>query len=253
MARYDEHFFTSDHAVGGRRSAETVVPIVLDVTRASSVIDIGCGNGGWLKAYAEAGVDDFQGIDGAWVDTEWLDIPANNFSASDLSQPLKQDRRYDLATCLEVAEHLPPESAETIVDTLTGLADVVLFSAAVPDQGGTDHLNEQWPEYWVEMFAAKGFVGVDHLRPLLWDNTDVAWYYRQNLILFVAEAKLPQLAALAATHAATGGRVPALVHPDIWTRRNRRLVNLPRLIGRDRSERFAEVFHRVRQRVGAAR
>jgi hypothetical protein len=252
MGRYDEHFFTTDHASGGRRSAETVVPLVLGAVGAQSVIDIGCGNGGWLKAYAAAGITDFQGIDGPWVQESWLDIPVANFATADLSQELKRDRRYDLATCLEVAEHLPPSSATTIVDTLTGLADVVLFSAAVPDQGGTDHLNEQWPAYWAQLFAAKGYVAVDHLRPILWENDDVAWYYRQNLIFFVAEAKLAELPLLAASHAAAGGRVPALVHPEIWLRRNQRLINLPRILGRERSERVSEVAHRVRKRVGRA-
>ena len=66
-------------------------------------------------------------------------------SQRDLAQPLQIDRRFDLALSLEVAEHLPPECGSEFVQTLTDLSSVILFSAAIPFQGGTDHLNEQWP------------------------------------------------------------------------------------------------------------
>ena len=71
---------------------------------------------------------------------------------------------------LEVAEHIPPECADIFVESLTwGLAPVIMFSAAVPGQGGTLHLNEQWPAYWASKFAQHGYVLIDCLRPQLWD------------------------------------------------------------------------------------
>jgi hypothetical protein len=61
-------------------------------------------------------------------------------------------RTFDLAICLEVAEHLPPEAAEGFIDSLTRLAPVVLFSAAITFQVGNQHLNGQWPDYWATLF-----------------------------------------------------------------------------------------------------
>jgi len=49
---------------------------------------------------------------------------------------------------LEVAEHLEPSSAGTIVQSLVSLSDVFLFSAAFPGQGRTNHINEQPHSYW---------------------------------------------------------------------------------------------------------
>jgi len=56
-----------------------------------------------------------------------------------------------------VAEHIHPDFADTLVDSLTCHGRLVLVSAARPGQGGCGHLNEQMPEYWVEKFAARGF------------------------------------------------------------------------------------------------
>jgi hypothetical protein len=96
-----------------------------------------------------------------------------------------------------VAEHLPEAAAEQFVRTLTDLAPVVLFSAAAPAQGGTGHLNEQWPSYWAAHFAARGYAAIDCLRPRIWQNDEIAWYYRQNLLLYASAAALASNGALA--------------------------------------------------------
>ena len=44
-----------------------------------------------------------------------------------------------------------------LVATITKHGDAVLFSAAIPGQGGQDHLNEQWPEYWQKKFEVNGY------------------------------------------------------------------------------------------------
>jgi hypothetical protein len=87
----------------------------------------------------------------------------------------------------EVAEHLTKSRAEGLVGDLTRLTDVVLFSAAIPGQGGTDHVNEQYLGYWVALFEAKGFVMLDVLRPQIWNNPRCDWTYRQNAVLFAKE------------------------------------------------------------------
>ena len=65
-----------------------------------------------------------------------------------------------------------------------------MFSAAIPYQGGQNHINEQEPNYWIEKFENEGFKLFDILRPLFWDNTEVDSWYRQNMLLFTKNGNL---------------------------------------------------------------
>ena len=170
-------------------SARETVPLVLRLFPSRTVVDVGCGSGTWTKAYADAGCD-VLGIDGDIVRTEQLLFPADKFRRADLAAPLRLDRRFDLVNCLEVAEHLAPARGESFVADLCRLGDVVFFSAAVPGQGGTHHVNEQWPSYWIAFFRVHGFVPLDCLRHRLWGNDKVAWWYVQNAFAFVKGSRL---------------------------------------------------------------
>jgi hypothetical protein len=108
---------------------------------------------------------------------------------------LPLEREFDLVLSLEVAEHLPEESAAGFSQSLARLGPIVLFSAAAPQQGGTGHLNEQWPSYWVRHFAQNGFTVVDCLRDRIWRDERIEWRYRQNLLLFVRNDLFSQYAA----------------------------------------------------------
>src|ERR1700685_413165 len=137
----------SDHPVSGP-SAGIAVPLILGITGAASVVDVGCGAGNWIVAFQNAGVRDYFGVDGVHIPPETLRFPVARFLAHDLTTPLRLDRRFDLAISLEVAEHLPESAAAVFVKSLTDAADIVVFSAAIPLQSGPGHVNEQWPPYW---------------------------------------------------------------------------------------------------------
>jgi SAM-dependent methyltransferase len=209
---YTKEFFTQQHEQS-RRTAEIVVPLVLELVGPRSVVDVGCGTGTWLAVFLEHGVPDVFGVDGDYVDQRALEIPGGRFLAHDLGRPLELARRFDLVVSLEVGEHLPPERAETFVATLTTLGPIVLFSAAIPGQGGTAHLNEQWPSYWAQLFAARGYVHVDCLRRRLWHDESVAPWYAQNALLYVALDHLARDEALARFHDPCEPAPLALVHP----------------------------------------
>jgi hypothetical protein len=186
---YTEEFYRDRHAAT-RRSAERIVPLVMDLVRPLSVVDVGCGVGTWLSTFQQHGVAEIQGYEGTWLDAGQLIVPRATVMLCDLQRPLESTRRFDLAVSLEVAEHLPVECAAGFVASLTRLAPVVLFSAAPPGQGGTHHVNEQWPPYWIELFAAQRFEIVDCVRDRLWDDDGVLWWYRQNSFLFVSRERL---------------------------------------------------------------
>jgi SAM-dependent methyltransferase len=199
---------------GSRRSAEVVVPLVLERMPVQSVVDVGCGTGTWLSVFSGIGVERVHGIDGEWVTPAILEIPPRCFSRADLTRPLLLDEEFDLVVSLEVAEHLPPASAAGFVESLIRLGPVVLFSAAIPHQGGQDHRNEQWPSYWWSLFASHGYQCVDLLRPLIWHDDRVEWWYRQNVLLFVEASRLVDYPYLKAEGFA---RSPAaLVHPQTY-------------------------------------
>jgi SAM-dependent methyltransferase len=177
-------------------SARVVVPIVMQLLGLRSVIDVGCGRGAWLREFHSHGVPTVLGIDGDYVDRDKLLIDRSCFQAMDMERPLPIAEQFDLAVCLEVAEHLPAQSAESLVTFLTSLASCVLFSAAVPGQGGTNHVNEQFPNYWKAKFEASGYVRLDPVRPRVWRDQRVAWWYQQNIYLFVHHREVaarPQL------------------------------------------------------------
>jgi SAM-dependent methyltransferase len=196
---------------GSTESARVAVPLILEAIAPRSVVDVGCGLGAWLAVFEEDGVGDVLGYDGPWVDRSKLLVDPGAFRVANLEQPLDASRRFDLALCLEVAQLLEPRHASQLVETLVSLADVVVFSAAIPGQGGIHHVNAQWPRYWAELFGARGYVPSDPFRAALWEREGVKWWFAQNMVCFVEPAALARLPVLA------GGRCdtapPPLVHP----------------------------------------
>jgi len=164
MTVYDHNFYRHQMS-GSYRSARRVVPVLQELIPISSVCDVGCGVGTWLSVFREKGVSDTLGIDGGYVDRSLIRIPGESFREADLREELRVPRRFDLAMSLEVAEHLPERRARGFVDNLTRLAPVVLFSAAIPGQGGVNHVNEQWQTWWASILNDLGFLTCDALRP----------------------------------------------------------------------------------------
>jgi SAM-dependent methyltransferase len=210
--KYHESFFSAV-AAGSRASAERVAELLLTLPDIKSVVDVGCGTGGWLATFAQLGIDDYLGIDGDYIDRTSLAIPSDRFQPCNLEERIVLDRRFDLALSLEVAEHLSPEYARTHVHSLTQLAPIVAFSAAIPGQGGVGHVNEQWPDYWEALFASRGYVLVDWFRPRLWEDVGIEPWYRQNLFLYVEGDRVGRIAQVVGDGRALPLRI---VHPEIF-------------------------------------
>ncbi len=182
-----------------------------------SVADIGCGTGTWLAAALELGATSAFGIEGNWVTPSMLDDASITFAPQDLEHRLTGPR-VDLALSLEVGEHLSPARAESFVADLVALAPAILFSAAIPGQGGVGHLNEQWQSWWAGHFASHGYRAYDAIRPLIWTDEAIPAWYRQNVVLYL-DAATAETLALTPTEPALLDRV----HPAFWNRANREL------------------------------
>ncbi len=188
-----------------------VAPLISDLIKPSSILDVGCGIGTWLKAFEQLGITDYIGVDGSYVDKSLLQIPLEKFNAQDLREAWTLDRKFDLVMSLEVAEHLDKQFAEHFVNTLVRHGDLIVFSAAIPKQGGQNHINEQWLSFWKEKFNAVHYTLYDVLRPKIWANEKVDVWYKQNMVIFCKEGHplSEQLKVL------SSGYID-VVHPDLF-------------------------------------
>ena len=213
--KYDKKFFNYQNASSD--TAEVVLSVISKFIRPSSVIDVGCGVGSWLAAWQKIYAAEIYGIDGDYVDRSQLFIDKKFFHSANLEERVTLERRFDLAMTLEVGEHLSPARADSFVEDLTKLSDVILFSAAIPGQGGTNHVNEQWQSYWAEKFLQLDYVGIDCIRSEIWDNVAVGICYRQNVFVYVKNTELyryPELQEFYLSH--RDSTIFNLVHPGLY-------------------------------------
>ena len=204
--------YVHEEVVHNFKAANEVVPYILELLDPKSVVDVGCGIGTWLKVFQDNGIDNILGIDGDYVDKSLLKIDKNKFIDYDLEKFYKSEIKFDLAISLEVAEHLSELSADVFIQTLIGLSNNVIFSAAIPFQGGQNHINEKEPTYWIRKFEKEGYKLLDVFRPIFWDNKNVDSWYRQNILFFTKNQsvynKLNSLENYCGKH---------LVHPDFFS------------------------------------
>lgn len=193
-------------------SADVIVPIIYDIVKPDRVVDFGCGVGAWLNRFRICGANEVLGLEGGQVPRAMLQIEEEYFQKADFRHPVDVGQ-FDLACSLEVAEHLPSDVSAQFVQSLCRAAPVVLFSAAVPFQGGTNHINERWLSEWCVLFAKHDYIPVDVVRPRIWYERDIPFWYKQNLLLFVCRDSLSRLGL-------SEQRVLCdVIHPDIWRKR----------------------------------
>lgn len=202
------------HTLYAARRIIRALPRELSVSR---LADIGCGTGTFLAAGLELGAREVFGIEGDWVTPAMLDDKRIAFEPRDLEEAFAGPR-VDLAMSLEVAEHLSPARAEGFVKDLVAMAPAVLFSAAIPGQGGVGHVNEQWQSFWAGLFAAQGYRAYDVVRPRIWTDEAVPAWYRQNTILYLRPETGDALDL-----SPTDPPLLDKVHPAFWARANREL------------------------------
>lgn len=171
-------------------SAEIIVPEVIKLVQPKSVLDLGCGIGNWLSVFEQQDIKKLYGVDGEHARSQFI-LDEKYFIATDFeneeSYTTILDEKIDLAVCLEVVEHLTEKTGQKIVEFLCNSTNIIMFSAAVPHQMGENHINEQHPCYWQELFAQRGYVFYDIFRQKYWNHTEIKWWYKQNMFLVAKE------------------------------------------------------------------
>lgn len=213
-----------------------IVDLCLKLLKPKSVVDFGCGVGTFLKAFKDKGVVDVLGMDGSWVNREMLQdfLTKKEFKEENLEQSIVLNKKYDLAISLEVAEHLHEESADVFIQNLTNSSDVILFSAAIPNQGGQNHVNEQWFDYWLLKFQKQGYEVLDIFREKLWNATDVNWWYKQNMFLLVKAGKKESLGLK------SHNNIQNIIHPEHYREKIEEYSNFR--LGKGRTKAYLKLF-----------
>ncbi|MCV3456608.1 class I SAM-dependent methyltransferase [Campylobacter sp. CNRCH_2016_0050h] len=209
MSIYDEEFY-KQQSQGSYQSAKEIIPIINNfIPNIQSVLDVGCGIGTWLKAWQEQNkLIEIFGVDGNDISESFFYIDKHNYKKVDLTttantilddikQSLKDinknySKLFNLTQSLEVAEHIDEKYAQNFIELLTLTSDIILFSAAIPNQGGLEHINEQPPKYWANLFEKYDYLCFD-IRNLFWENDKIDFWYRQNIFLYIHKDKINSL------------------------------------------------------------
>lgn len=186
---YKKEFY-QQQAASSLSSAREILPKILSIKKITSVIDVGCGVGTWLQAATELGCARCLGVEGAWASPLQIKNPRIRYRTADLEKKITVKKRFDLAISMEVAEHLSPGRANSFIKEICQLSDMVLFSAARPNQGGTNHIHEQPPSFWIKKFWQLGYFPFDVIRPVVAGNENVCPWYKNNSILYIRKSIL---------------------------------------------------------------
>jgi SAM-dependent methyltransferase len=185
---YDESYYIEAVETTAGASSHVIVNTILRDIKPRSVVDIGCGTGVMLEVFRDNGCKIFglERSSAALSICRSRKLDVKEFDLED--SKLQVDGTFDLVLSMEVAEHLPQKVDENYVRLLTELAPTVVFTAAPPGQGGTDHINEQPPEYWEAKFERYGFIKNQLLTRKWqkeWNESGVVsrWYF-SNLMVF---------------------------------------------------------------------
>jgi SAM-dependent methyltransferase len=170
------------------RSAPVIVRSVIRDLRPARVLDVGCGTGALLSEFKNQGVC---GVGLEYSEAGLEMCRSRNLEVFPFDIESGEEPRVgaiDIVTCFEVAEHLHESHADRLVQLLTKAGRVVVFTAAVPGQGGgADHVNEQPHEYWIAKFESAGFrfdAETSCRWRVEWSSSGAASFYSQNAMVF---------------------------------------------------------------------
>lgn len=121
-------------------------------------LDVGCGQGLLISALSSTHGKNCRGVEGSAAAVEFADACVREKISIATVEELTFTEQFDLVSCVEVLEHVAATNADAAVQFLTQSARKWLyFSAAIPGQGGTGHINCQPSIYWILAMRRHGF------------------------------------------------------------------------------------------------
>lgn len=163
---YNEDYYGSSYdAQGVPYSRDEPIWVEFFGSLASSIVkelhprtalDVGCAIGMLVEALRDRGVE-AQGIDiSPWAIGQVPERIRPFCRVGSVTDEI--EGHYELITCIEVMEHLPPSLADQCVGNLCRHADMVLFSSTPDDFDEPTHLNVEPNSYWAQLFLRHGYV-----------------------------------------------------------------------------------------------
>ena len=93
-----------------------------------------------------------------------------SFKEVDFTKQFDLKEQFDLAISVEVAEHFDEQFSNQFIQNICKSAPVVIFGAAIPEQGGANHVNEQYQSFWIKKFEENGYICLDIFRKKFWGS-----------------------------------------------------------------------------------
>lgn len=187
------NFGYSKHYYEGIRSAnqtyyELFAKVLMNQFSPLVLVDCGCGHGGISQEFLNNGCKEAYLFDGSPDAVEMAKaVGMKNVKQLDFTSAESIPAKGDLAICLEVAEHIPAAYANNLCRLLSGVAPILVFTAAPPGQGGHLHVNNQPQSYWINRFSKFGMrydaKAVNEIRAKF--NGKMLSDYDENLMVFV--------------------------------------------------------------------
>jgi SAM-dependent methyltransferase len=178
--------------------AHASAPVVADTFEdvfpgARRYVDVGAGSGAFAAELMRRGRS-VQALEHSRIGRVFARLQRVDVKPFDLMKdpPTSDARgRSDISYCFEVAEHLPPDLGERLVQFLAEVGTTVVFTAAQPGQGGTGHINEQPPDYWVDRFSEHGLERNVQIEARVRDGFGRAWspWLAPNVLVFTRSEK----------------------------------------------------------------
>lgn len=175
------------HQIGSYNSAINILGYILSQLDITSMIDFGCGMGTWCLAAQELNIKKILGVDIHDYADDYMLISSEQYKKCDLRNEVKLEICADLVISVEVGEHVEENCSKQFIDNICNHGEVVLFSAAIPFQGGQGHINEQPCSYWAQLFTSNGYMLFDCIRPQFWNSSNVEIWYKNNCVMFIRE------------------------------------------------------------------
>lgn len=184
---YDAEYYATFVEPSMSASAGVMAHAIVAEFSPKTIVDVGCGTGGLMLALTKLGVR-CVGLDYSRAAVELCVGRGLDVRQFDLESGMGCDLRADVVISTEVAEHLPASCADAYVALLCGIAPSIVFTAAPPSgHAGTDHVNEQPNEYWIERFAALGRRHRGELSARWrhdWEAQGVSGIYSRSVMVF---------------------------------------------------------------------
>jgi hypothetical protein len=155
-ANYAEGEITYGHSPHWLGFFGTIADRLIEDFHPATTLDAGCAIGLLVEALRDRRVN-AEGIDfSEFAIAGSRDDIRPFLTVGSITEPLS--RSYDLITCFEVLEHMPPTDADQAIANLCASTGELIVSSTPLHYRDPTHTNIHPQEYWTERFARHGFI-----------------------------------------------------------------------------------------------